>query len=46
MAERMLELHTKVRTPMCDRIENVFRDNIADLRILVAKEYCIMLIGT
>ncbi|PZC82030.1 uncharacterized protein LOC110372350 [Helicoverpa armigera] len=45
MATRMLELTTKVRTPDCEKIENEFRDNLADLRVLVAKEYCIMLIG-
>ena len=46
MAERMWELKNKIRTPLSDRLENVFRDNLNDLRVLVAKEYCIMLIGT
>ncbi|XP_026747134.1 uncharacterized protein LOC113508356 isoform X1 [Trichoplusia ni] len=45
MAIRMIELDTKVRTPDCEHIENEYRDNLADLRVLVAKEYCIMLIG-
>ncbi|XP_026747135.1 uncharacterized protein LOC113508356 isoform X2 [Trichoplusia ni] len=44
MAIRMIELDTKVRTPDCEHIENEYRDNLADLRVLVAKEYCIMLI--
>lgn len=45
MTARMVELQTRVRTPDCELIENDFRDNLADLRVLVAKEYCIMLIG-
>ncbi|CAH0628890.1 unnamed protein product [Chrysodeixis includens] len=45
MAIRLMELDTKVRTPDCDLIENEFRENLADLRVLVAKEYCIMLTG-
>lgn len=45
MANRIIELETKVRTPDCEILENQFRDNLADLRLLVAKEYSTMLIG-
>lgn len=45
MAMRVLELETKVRTPLCDDLENQFRINLCDLRVLVAKEYCTMLLG-
>lgn len=45
MANRIIELETKVRTPDCEILENEYRDNLADLRLLVAKEYCTMLIG-
>lgn len=45
MANRIIELETKARTPVCEILENEYRDNLADLRVLVAKEYCTMLIG-
>ncbi|XP_022829273.1 uncharacterized protein LOC111358386 [Spodoptera litura] len=45
MSKRISELSSKVRTPNCDRIENEFQENLADLRLLVAKEYCMLLIG-
>ncbi|XP_013185512.1 protein phosphatase 1 regulatory subunit 36-like [Amyelois transitella] len=45
MTRRILELETKVRTPDCEILENEYRDNLADLRLLVAKEYSTMLIG-
>ncbi|XP_068628072.1 protein phosphatase 1 regulatory subunit 36-like [Battus philenor] len=45
MAKRILELETKVSTPQCRLVENEFRDNLSDLRLLVAKEYSTMLIG-
>lgn len=45
MANRIIELEAKVRTPDCEIIENEYRDNLADLRLLVAKEYCTILIG-
>ncbi|KPJ16919.1 Uncharacterized protein C14orf50 [Papilio machaon] len=45
MARRMLELEAKVRTPYCDMVENEFRDNLSDLRVLIAKEYSTMIIG-
>ncbi|XP_053600345.1 protein phosphatase 1 regulatory subunit 36-like isoform X3 [Plodia interpunctella] len=45
MTRRILELDTKVRTPVCELVENEFRDNLGDLRLLVAKEYSTMLIG-
>lgn len=46
MAFRMLELESKVRTPQSEQVERVFRENLCDLRTLVAKEYCTMIIGT
>ena len=45
MANRIIELETKVRTPQCDIVESEFRNNLSDLRLLVAKEYSTMLIG-
>lgn len=45
MARRILELDTKVRTPQCMVVENEFRDNLSDLRIMVAKEYSTMIMG-
>lgn len=45
MAFRMLELESKVRTPQSEDVERVFRENLCDLRTLVAKEYCTMIIG-
>lgn len=45
MANRIIELDTKVRTPQGDIVESEFRDNLSDLRLLVAKEYSTMLIG-
>uniref|UniRef100_A0A2A4JB42 Uncharacterized protein n=1 Tax=Heliothis virescens TaxID=7102 RepID=A0A2A4JB42_HELVI len=45
MRERALELETKLRTPDSDSLEDEFRDNLADLRILVAKEYMTILTG-
>ncbi|KAF9412886.1 hypothetical protein HW555_008732, partial [Spodoptera exigua] len=45
MSVRISQLSSKLRTSNCDRIENEFQDNLADLRLLVAKEYCIILIG-
>ncbi|CAG4940757.1 unnamed protein product [Colias eurytheme] len=45
MANRIIELETKVRTPQCEVLESEFRDNLSDLRLLVAKEYSTMLIG-
>ncbi|PZC82028.1 hypothetical protein B5X24_HaOG211584 [Helicoverpa armigera] len=45
MTTRISELETKVRTHDCEILENKYRENLSDLRLLVAKEYCIMLIG-
>ncbi|XP_021184641.3 uncharacterized protein LOC110372339 [Helicoverpa armigera] len=45
MRERDLELEKKVRTPDSDILEEEYRDNLGDLRILVAKEYCTILTG-
>lgn len=41
----MIELESKVRTPDCDAVEHEFSCNLSDLRLLIAKEYCTMLIG-
>ncbi|XP_052751725.1 protein phosphatase 1 regulatory subunit 36 isoform X3 [Galleria mellonella] len=45
MTLRIIELETKVRTPDCEILEKEYRDNLSDLRLLVAKEYSTMLIG-
>lgn len=45
MANRMKEQEIKIRTPQCDLVEKECRDNLADIRLLVAKEYCTMLMG-
>ncbi|XP_035431509.2 protein phosphatase 1 regulatory subunit 36 isoform X2 [Spodoptera frugiperda] len=45
MSKRIADLANKVRTKQCEILENQFRENLSDLRILVAKEYCILLIG-
>nr|XP_032512115.1 protein phosphatase 1 regulatory subunit 36-like [Danaus plexippus plexippus] len=45
MTERIIKLESKVRTPQCEIVESEFRDNLSDLRLLVAKEYSTMLIG-
>ncbi|CAG9791971.1 unnamed protein product [Diatraea saccharalis] len=45
MANRIMELEKKIRTPDCEILEHEYRDNLADLRLLVAKEYSVMLIG-
>ncbi|XP_072941809.1 protein phosphatase 1 regulatory subunit 36-like isoform X2 [Epargyreus clarus] len=45
MANRIIELETKVRTPQCEIVENEYSNNLSDLRLLVAKEYSTMLIG-
>lgn len=45
MANRMKEQETKIRTPECDVVEKEYRDNLADVRLLVAKEYCTMIMG-
>ncbi|XP_026747133.1 protein phosphatase 1 regulatory subunit 36-like [Trichoplusia ni] len=45
MTARIMELESKIRTPDCEIVEREFRENLADLRLLVAKEYCVMLIG-
>ncbi|XP_052751724.1 uncharacterized protein LOC113523515 isoform X2 [Galleria mellonella] len=44
MTLRIIELETKVRTPDCEILEKEYRDNLSDLRLLVAKEYSTMLI--
>ncbi|KAF9412887.1 hypothetical protein HW555_008733 [Spodoptera exigua] len=45
MTTRILDQATKIRTKRCEVLENQYRENLSDLRLLVAKEYCIMLIG-
>ncbi|XP_059060151.1 uncharacterized protein LOC131853309 [Achroia grisella] len=45
MGLRIMELEMKVRTPDCEILEKEYRDNLSDLRLLVAKEYTTMLIG-
>ncbi|CAK1551795.1 unnamed protein product [Leptosia nina] len=45
MSNRTLELEMKVRTENSDKIELKFREDLEDLRLLVAKEYCIIILG-
>lgn len=45
MSQRMKELQTKIRSPHSGIIESEYRDNLDDLRLLVAKEYCTLLLG-
>ncbi|KAJ8725014.1 hypothetical protein PYW07_015972 [Mythimna separata] len=45
MAIRMFERTTKIRTENCEILENEYKRDLSDLRLLVAKEYCVMLIG-
>lgn len=45
MAARMLELETKIRTNRSAQVEFELRENVEDLRLLVAKEYITMIIG-
>ncbi|XP_026747136.1 uncharacterized protein LOC113508357 isoform X1 [Trichoplusia ni] len=45
MENRNVELLTKVKTPAGERLEEEYRENIGDIRILLAKEYCTMLVG-
>ncbi|KAI5636676.1 protein phosphatase 1 inhibitor domain-containing protein [Phthorimaea operculella] len=46
MASRKKKLDKTVRTPNSDEIENEYRDNLCDLRLLVAKQYCTINIGS
>ncbi|XP_060800723.1 uncharacterized protein LOC106131069 [Amyelois transitella] len=46
MARRMLEQETKVRTPDSDEIERVYKENLEDLRLLIAKEYSTYVTGS
>ncbi|KAJ8726989.1 hypothetical protein PYW08_015386 [Mythimna loreyi] len=45
MSFRMFERATKIRTQNCEILENEYQRNLSDLRLLVAKEYCVLLIG-
>lgn len=42
----MVDLEIKVRTPKTFEVESELRDNLEDLRLLVAKEYVTMVLGT
>lgn len=46
MSKRSLELEAKIRTHRSDEIERIFQMNLEDLRLLVAKEYCNLIMGT
>ncbi|KAJ2950545.1 hypothetical protein O0L34_g8792 [Tuta absoluta] len=46
MENRKKSLDKTVRTPQSDEIENEYRDNLCDLRLLVAKQYCTITIGS
>ncbi|XP_021204750.1 uncharacterized protein LOC101741872 [Bombyx mori] len=45
MSKRSLELEAKIRTHRSDEIERIFQINLEDLRLLVAKEYCNLIMG-
>ncbi|CAH1635189.1 unnamed protein product [Spodoptera littoralis] len=45
MVLRNLELETKIRTTDSGILEDELRDNLSDIRVLVAKEYCVILTG-
>ncbi|KAI5635506.1 protein phosphatase 1 inhibitor domain-containing protein [Phthorimaea operculella] len=45
MAERVKESQTKIRTARSDEIEAIYKQNLGDLRCLVAKEYANFLCG-
>ncbi|CAG4940761.1 unnamed protein product [Colias eurytheme] len=45
MSHRTLELETKIRTQNSDKIELKYQEDLEDLRLLVAKEYCIIILG-
>lgn len=43
--KRREESKRKLWQPVVDEIENVVRDDLADLRSMVAREYCSIVIG-
>ncbi|KAL4708798.1 hypothetical protein ACJJTC_011762 [Scirpophaga incertulas] len=45
MSKRLIDEITKLRTPNSLEVEQMYRDNLEELRLLVAKEYCTILIG-
>ncbi|XP_037297309.1 uncharacterized protein LOC115449798 [Manduca sexta] len=45
MAKRCCENGIKIRTAASQKIEIDFRENLEDLRLLVAKEYCSIIMG-
>ncbi|XP_059060181.1 uncharacterized protein LOC131853333 isoform X2 [Achroia grisella] len=45
MNKRILDLENKIRTKNSIKTESVFRDNLQDLRLLITKEYCNILLG-
>lgn len=45
MATRTFELQEKIRTQIGDAIELEYKENLVDLRTLVAKEYSLLIQG-
>lgn len=45
MAERCLQLQYKIKTARSQKIENTYRENLQDLRLLLAKEYSGLILG-
>lgn len=45
MLERRDESNYKLRQPIVELLEDEIRDDLADLRSMVAREYCSLLIG-
>ncbi|XP_068628073.1 protein phosphatase 1 regulatory subunit 36-like [Battus philenor] len=45
MADRILDLHYKIKTKRSYEIEAVYQENLQDLRLLLAKEYCSFIQG-
>ncbi|XP_013134588.1 PREDICTED: uncharacterized protein LOC106100311 [Papilio polytes] len=46
MADRILDLQSKIKTTFGKKIEERYEENLRDVRLLLAKEYCSMLLGT
>ncbi|KPJ16920.1 Uncharacterized protein C14orf50 [Papilio machaon] len=46
MADRILDLQNKIRTRLGKKIEERYEENLRDVRLLLAKEYCSMILGT
>lgn len=45
MADRILDLQSKIKTTFGKKIEERYEENLRDVRLLLAKEYCSMLLG-